>query len=194
MLYPNNKNTSCSDTIQFIPTYISFPETNIDDHIRKTLQDLTQLLYSKSKPIPAQITDTSKKALLDIANLLNRDNADIKNIPIPTSEGAVSNTKPSTTLTNSKKIKPQPMSNEEFDKLLQSIPTRPTSTLIQQKEIVSLPPVPPPKQTMMYVIPAPKQSSISKPRINRYTYSVPTKHDIAISLVTQNISKKKSYG
>ena len=46
------------DTITFIPNYIPFPETNIDDHILKPLQDPTQMLYSKSKLMPTQMTDT----------------------------------------------------------------------------------------------------------------------------------------
>ena len=75
---PTIRTQVVSDKIKLIPNYIPFPEMNIDDRICKILKDLTQLLYSKSKPIPAQMTDTSKKVLLDISTLLNRDNADIK--------------------------------------------------------------------------------------------------------------------
>ena len=49
-----------SDTIKCIPHTIPFPETDLNDHVRKTLQDITQLILLQSTPMPSQITPSSR--------------------------------------------------------------------------------------------------------------------------------------
>ena len=126
---PQTRKEIVSDTIKFIPTYIPFPETSIEDHIKKSLDDVTSLLKGTTKPMPLQHPESSRQAYIEISQLLNRN----KHIPQITSEGVQpKNTQQSnsdtivttTTKKNNKNTttntstKPKPVSNEEFEEVL----------------------------------------------------------------------------
>ena len=70
---PATRGEVISDTVKFIPTCIPIPETGIDDHLRKTANDLVHLLLKKTPTIPALDIPSARDALIQIAKLLNRD-------------------------------------------------------------------------------------------------------------------------
>ena len=62
-----------SDTIKFIPRYIPIPEASIDDHLKRSMDDIVHLLLNKSPTLPGLERDSTRKALLEIAAALGRD-------------------------------------------------------------------------------------------------------------------------
>ena len=92
---PTTRSEIVLDTIKFIPKYVPIPEASIDDHIRKTANDLVHLLLNKSPAIPALQLQSSRQALIQIAQTLNRDTTPvITSIPPPVQ---VAPSSPSTT-------------------------------------------------------------------------------------------------
>lgn len=71
---PKIRKVRISDTVQIIPNTVPIPTTNIDDHTRKTLNDLVHLLHAKTqKNIPINGPSSIQEALIKVAQLLNRD-------------------------------------------------------------------------------------------------------------------------
>ena len=153
-----------SDTIKFIPFYIPFPETDINDHVRKTLLDLAQLFHAKQHPFPATTYDSSKQAIIKISQLLDRDKAKIPPLPNTTSEGVGVKIALKPKSRNHYKVRLKPLTDEEFDKLIKSVKTSPK--IIQPKLLrKKSPKLPPSPQLLFYNIPTPKQKirpSLSK--------------------------------
>ena len=70
---PTTRSQIVSDTVKFIPRYIPIPEASIEDHLRKTTEDLVHILANKPSLIPALQPESAKGALLQIAELLHTD-------------------------------------------------------------------------------------------------------------------------
>ena len=49
---PKTRSQIISDTVNFVPRYIPIPEASIDDHLRKTADDLVHLLENKTTLLP----------------------------------------------------------------------------------------------------------------------------------------------
>ena len=178
---PSTRSEISCDTVTFIPSYVPIPETCIDDHIKKSSEDWTQLLYSKTPIQPAITSNNTKEALIQISQLLNRDSAIIKQLPNATSEGGV------VTLKNNKcdnKAKQKPMADEEFNALLQSI---------KKSEAFNIHPTPKAQSTYTSIsLPTTRQSiitpnSIGRPRLQKYQHGILSKSDIARNLLAQNM-------
>ena len=175
---PQTRAEIASDTVKFIPTYVPFPEADINDHIQKTLTDLTYLLYSKSPALPTLTSNSSKSALIKISQLLNRDKSQLLPPQSMTSEGGVP--------FKENKLPVIPVNNH---------PTKRINTPVV---------LPPPQQRLFYDNPTPKSQSRTTtftpppqrfrstgvPRIQPYTFSTPSKHQIIRQLVTQNLQEK----
>ena len=97
---PDKHSEVNSDTVKFIPRYIPIPECSIDDHLKKTVNDLVHLLLNKSPAVPVLQPESARAALIKIAELLNRDSSpNIKEIPQPTGEPHAPTHIPTTTTT-----------------------------------------------------------------------------------------------
>ena len=72
---PKTKSEVIADTVKFIPRYIPIPETSLDDHVKKTADDLIHLLLHKSPAIPALKPESSRQTLIHLAQVLQRDNS-----------------------------------------------------------------------------------------------------------------------
>ena len=84
-----------------IPRYIPIPEVSIDDHVKKTANDLLHLLLHKSPPIPALQPESSRQAIIKLAQILGRDTTPpilpiLQNLPILPLTSVGSNTSKST--------------------------------------------------------------------------------------------------
>ena len=97
-----------TDTVKFIPRYIPIPECSIDDHLRRSANDIVQLLLHKTKVAPALIPNSTREALLKLASILNRDSTPrIKNIvpsTLPTAQSTPNNAEYPTPPTTKKQI------------------------------------------------------------------------------------------
>lgn len=90
---PNTYREIITDTVKFLPTHIPIPEASIDDHIRKSLQELTSLLSNKVTTFPVAMTSpTNRQALVQLADIFHQDTTVLSHNP--TSEGAEPVTKP----------------------------------------------------------------------------------------------------
>ena len=72
---PKTQKERITDTVTFIPKVIPIPHASIDDHLRKTVDDLVHLLTKKPSLISPTGPQSAQHALLKIAKLLNRDTA-----------------------------------------------------------------------------------------------------------------------
>ena len=72
---PKTKSEVIADTVKFLPRYIPIPETSLDDHVKKTADDLIHLLLYKSPAIPVLQPESSRQALIHLARVLQRDNS-----------------------------------------------------------------------------------------------------------------------
>ena len=61
---PTTRSEVVSDTIKFIPRFIPFSEANIDDHLRKTANNLVHLLLNRTPLISALQPKYSREVLL----------------------------------------------------------------------------------------------------------------------------------
>ena len=52
-----------SDTFKCIPMYISISKANLDDHLRKTVNDMVHFLLNRTPTIPALQPESTKEAL-----------------------------------------------------------------------------------------------------------------------------------
>ena len=120
-----------SDTVCLLPTRLAIPEANIDDYIRASVQELILLISSQQSNIPGLKSNIAKTVLKSLTNTLetkktnvhqleqtqnNKNNNNPKQLSLPscvTSEGGTS---------IKKHVKINPLSDEEFDALLKSIP------------------------------------------------------------------------
>ena len=128
---PLTRTEIISDTVRLFPQRLTIPEANIDDYIKASVQELILLITNRQSNIPGVKTNMTKQALISLADTLGTNRTNIqqledtknktnieKTIPDPqcaTSEGGVS---------IKKAVKIQPLSNEEFEALLQSIPQK----------------------------------------------------------------------
>ena len=70
---PKTQSIRVSDTVTFIPDIIPIPNATIDDHIRKTTDDLVHLLEKSPSLLSPKGIPSARQALLDIAKLLHTD-------------------------------------------------------------------------------------------------------------------------
>ena len=98
---PKTKSEVIADTVKFIPSYIPIPKTSLDNHVKKTVDDLIHLLLHKSPDIPALKPESSRQDLIHLSQVLQRDNSPTTLQPITDiiSKGAVKKNTPITTLT-----------------------------------------------------------------------------------------------
>ena len=90
-----------SDTVKFIPRYIPIPEVSIDDHVKKTANDLIHLLLHKSPSITAIQPESSRHAIITLAQILGCNTTPpilpiLQNIPVPPLTSVGANTSKST--------------------------------------------------------------------------------------------------
>ena len=71
---PKTRSEVIADTVTFIPRYIPIPETLLDDHFKKTADDFIHFLRHKSPAIPALNPESSRQALIHLAQVLQCDN------------------------------------------------------------------------------------------------------------------------
>lgn len=70
---PTTRSEVISDTVKFILTCVHIPESGIDDHLRKTANDVVHVLLKNTHVIPALQIPPARDALVQIARLLNLD-------------------------------------------------------------------------------------------------------------------------
>ena len=87
-----------SDTIKFIPRYIPIPEASIDDHIKRSLSDVLLLLLNRTPTLPVLDQPSARKALIDIAKVLERDSTPTIRPIVPSS--------PTTSIVHTTNIQP----------------------------------------------------------------------------------------
>lgn len=75
-----------TDTIAVIPRNIPIPKATLDEHVRATSENLISLLANKKNPIGPCIKASTRDALIEIAQVLNRDDI-VGQFESPTSEG-----------------------------------------------------------------------------------------------------------
>ena len=118
---PLTRTEIVSDTVRFLPTNIPIPEANIDDYIRASIQELIHLLTNRQSKLPGTKSTIAKTALVRLSTILgNTEPLDpsIEKTLVPTQCRASEGEK------NKKTVPIPPMSDEEFNKLLESIPTK----------------------------------------------------------------------
>ena len=76
---PKTRAERISDTVTLLPHKVPIPNPSLKDHIISTSEQLIHLLTNKKKPIGPFLPPSSKKSLLDLAQLLHND----KTSPIP---------------------------------------------------------------------------------------------------------------
>ena len=81
---PKRRSGVIADTVKFIPRYIPIPETSLDDHVKKTTDDSIHLLLHKLPAILALTPESSRQALIHLAQVLQRENLPTI-IPVPPS-------------------------------------------------------------------------------------------------------------
>ena len=118
-----------SDTVKFIPQHIPIPAAHIDDHIRNSLEILTNILTTKITTYPPNVmSETHWQALLTLAKIFQRDSSQI---PVASSsEGAkkqATTNAPRHHQLSKANPKQVPMSDNEFNQLLAQIPKRSVS-------------------------------------------------------------------
>ena len=94
---PTTKSEINSDTLAFFPHEIPLPQVSTEDYLKQATQDIISLLTNPISFLPSlKVGDTTKNAMLEIAQLLHRSITDIvpfhlpinkKNIPVPPSIG-----------------------------------------------------------------------------------------------------------
>ena len=70
---PKTHRERIADTATIIPSNIPIPEANLNEHLRRTADDLVHLLDKNTTPFTPSIPLSAKGALLDIAKTLHRD-------------------------------------------------------------------------------------------------------------------------
>ena len=147
-LIPETNKEVDADTLSLIPRYIPIPTPNLDDHLKQTATDLIQLLkHKKHLPGPklsnntitglqilAEIFQTNKFTDQDTIPQQQNQQLRLKS-PSLTRKHTLQSTKKKTTHNR----KHKPISDEEFNKLLESIPKRNTTT--PQKHTTITPPI-----------------------------------------------------
>ena len=71
---PKTRQERVTDTADLISKMVPILQENIGTHLRKTTDDLLDILQGKTQSILPTQHSTAQTALIDIANLLNRDN------------------------------------------------------------------------------------------------------------------------
>ena len=87
---PDTHATRFTDTSRMIPDKVPIPLASMEDHLCTTTKHLIKLLTNKAKTIGPFVKPSTKEALLQIAQILNRDTSPSLQ-PIsssPTSKGA----------------------------------------------------------------------------------------------------------
>ena len=125
---PDKHSEVNSDTVKFIPRYIPIPECSIDDHLKKTVNDLVHLLLNKSPAVPVLQPESARAALIKIAELLNRDSSpNIKEIPQPAGKTHAPTHIPTTTSPH--KITPKLLPLPHTPSTTNALPSHNTSKL-----------------------------------------------------------------
>ena len=70
---PDTQSEINADTVEFIPRYTPIPECSIDDHIRNPTNDIIHLLLRRTPAVTALACNTTRHALIKLAQILNRD-------------------------------------------------------------------------------------------------------------------------
>ena len=170
---PKTHTEIISDTVRFIPTHIPIPNASINDHIRKTLEDLTLLLQDKVKTFPPSVlSETNKQALITLASMFNRNDLCDGH---SSSEGGVKREKTPPAhhqLQSTGHGKLQSTNNQNFDQLIQQYQTIPS-----QRPTVLPPPPPripyPSRPFLQYNVPIPKRQVQSQ--VNPFPTEQPTR-------------------
>ena len=76
---PTTRTEIISDTVRLILEHIPIPEIDINDYLRASIHELIYLLRHKGKTIPGTKSTVAKTALIKLAQLLNRDAANLPN-------------------------------------------------------------------------------------------------------------------
>lgn len=80
---PKTHRERITNTATIIPKQIPIPKANLQDHLRRTADDLVHLLHSKPSLLPHHKHSSTRGALLNIAKILQR-NSTPTNTPITT--------------------------------------------------------------------------------------------------------------
>ena len=70
---PKIRRERITDTAQIIPKQIPIPQASIQDHLRNTADKMVHPLSTNPSLLPYHIPTNTNQALLDIAQLLQRD-------------------------------------------------------------------------------------------------------------------------
>ena len=90
---PKTQKERITDTVAFIPKVIPIPHASIDDHLRKTVDDLVHLLTKKPGIISPTGPQSAQSALIKISKLLNSDTSPvIAPLQLPQESSQQSNT------------------------------------------------------------------------------------------------------
>jgi hypothetical protein len=164
---PKTHKSRITDTAAIVPSHIPIPQASLNDHIRKTADDLVHLLHKNTNSFSKGTPLSAKAALLDIAELLHRDTTPpisplISKPSLPpsaaTSEGAETDPSKEATSEGGPKIQLHPPTTDVFKKNitpinLKDIPIHPglytthtPSTSLKQTN--SKPTTPPPSLSL----------------------------------------------
>ena len=70
---PKTHREIIADTATIIPRHISIPHASLEKHLRQTADDIVHLLHSKQSTLFPGAHNSTKNALINIAELLKRD-------------------------------------------------------------------------------------------------------------------------
>ena len=116
--FPRSRRTRICDTVTYFPHEIPFPKVTLEDHLKQATSNIIDILTNPpSTTVPSlQAGDTTKNALLQIAQLLNRAE------DIPTSDKAIDISSPRVVQAPQEPQSPQ---------VVQAPPKLQTSTVVQ---------------------------------------------------------------
>ena len=138
---PTTKSEINCDTLAFFPHNIQFPKVNTKDYLKQTTQAIISLLTNPIASLPyLQIGDTTKNALLDIVQILNR---------------SITNIVPLQQITPKKNFQPNANDRKE------NKPTSPNSTTTTDKSYRNIDPSKNPRMTPTF------QNTVRLPRVQR---------------------------
>ena len=162
---PRTQKERITDTVAFIPKVIPISHASIDDHLRKTVDDLVHLLTKKPGKISPTGPQSAQSALIKISKLLNSDTSPvIAPLQLPQESSQQSNTitdntthktaKQSTTLPmDIQKINTPPSEGESHlhrsegenaligDRIKSSITPMPTATIPKHPSLYPVVPI-----------------------------------------------------
>ena len=87
---PKTRQKRITDTATIIPRNIQIPQASLDNHLRQTAENIVHLLHNKQSTLLPDAHNSTKSALIKIAEILRHNNTPIisplsqspKNTPI----------------------------------------------------------------------------------------------------------------